>query len=876
MKDTNINNSNFTRRHFIKQSSLAAGALAIPGLMPSFLVNRSPQDSSLGVLDKLIITEGWKIKSFSSGITLSAKDLSESTRADDKDGWLQVPVMPAMVHEILLHHKKIEDPVQPFGMEKCYWVSEKDWVYSVNFSAKKTAGENRLVFNGLKGPVRVYLNGKQIADHKDMSIPLVIDISGSLRSSNSLVLHFKKVAPDVKAGDPDPSIRKSAGSYLGPNPMLYTSGVFDSVFIENTDGSLMSEIVTDFSVSESLKNGNLAINVSGRSRFPSVKLQVNLFGPDSKLATESTIPANVINGNFNGKIVLDIKNPELWWPRGYGAQKLYKAEIVLIIEGKAHQKEYRTIGFRRITMPERLHFVVNGVPVILLGGVWVTPNLLSDVYDQQREERLFDMAENANFNAFRIWDPSPTEPHNQFYEMADKRGFLLWNDFPKLPMGPDKKSIDACTEKAARVIKKIKHHPSILSWCGCNESAQWAHEDYNSDFTDHGPWQGLPAAEAVGEVCKKLDPDRYYQPSTPYFGMDPNDPREGNTHGYTNMWFVPGYDYLNFASEDTRIAAPPLNSMKRFMKPEEIFPAGYSTLVKNGNNYPFPATWLPFTTSEASKKTGPVEQLFDATDDVSLINRIGIAEGMYYQDTVERQRRGRRATEAGDRRSCGGYLVWKFNDSWTEIYSAKVDYFLEPYHAYYFLKRAYAPVLLSFDIDTFIYLWVVNDSMETVSGTVKIQLYHLGACQFRKEIIKEISVTPGKSLVAVQLDKEGIRAFRKEHILFAKLTDKNNNIIARADSLTDIERRLNFPDARLNIKVENNSVVITTDKFARNINLEGDANGDSFGWFFEDNYFDLLPGEIKTVRILGKHPKGKITAKAWYSSNSTTIDWQKV
>ena len=38
--------------------------------------------------------------------------------------------------------------------------------------------------------------------------------------------------------------------------------------------------------------------------------------------------------------------------------------------------------------------------------------------------------------------------------------------------------------------------------------------------------------------------------------MNPNDPREGNTHGYTNMWFVPGYDYLNFASEDTRIAAP--------------------------------------------------------------------------------------------------------------------------------------------------------------------------------------------------------------------------------------------------------------------------------------------------------------------------------
>jgi hypothetical protein len=32
------------------------------------------------------------------------------------------------------------------------------------------------------------------------------------------------------------------------------------------------------------------------------------------------------------------------------------------------------------------------------------------------------------------------------------------------------------------------------------------------------------------------------------------------------MWFVPGYDYLNFAAGDTRIA-PPLHSLRRFMIP---------------------------------------------------------------------------------------------------------------------------------------------------------------------------------------------------------------------------------------------------------------------------------------------------------------------
>jgi hypothetical protein len=342
------------------------------------------------------------------------------------------------------------------------------------------------------------------------------------------------------------------------------------------------------------------------------------------------------------------------------------------------------------------------------------------------------------------------------------------------------------------------------------------------------------------------------------------------------MWFVPGFDYLNFASEDTRISCPTLNSMKKFMLPDEIFPKGYSTISLHGNKYPFPLTWLPYTAAEAWKKTGPVEQFYDATDAASLVNRIGMAEGVYYRDVVERQRRGRPATEKSERRCCGGYIVWKYNDSWPEIYSGKVDYFLEPYHVYYTLRAAYAPVILSFDIDTLIHLWAVNDSTQQVSGTVKIRLYHLELCEFRTEIVREVTVAPGKSKVVVELDEAGIRAFRREHILFAEWKDGQGNVIARTNALVDIERRLIFPDAKLDLKVEDNNLVITTDKFARNINLEGDAGGEKSGWFFEDNYFDLLPGETKVVRILGKHTNGSITAKPWYSPNSATINWQKV
>ena len=863
---TNPKKTTIPRRTFIAQNAMLGGALIFPPAISNLFSSNESSRKPEGIIEKQILGQGWKIKSIDPARTLNPAMLIEAVEANEANGWLKLPWVPAMPHEILLHYKKIEEPWKPFGIEKCFWVSRKDWIYAVNFKSNKVNIESRLVFEEMRGTVDIYLNEIHIANHSDQTQPLFVDVTGKLKSENQLILHFTR--PLFRGSELekstegiDPSKRTALGNYLGPNPKLYTLGLVGDVILEHTDGSLISEIITGFSLNRSFTKGTVNFTISGKSRFKTLKVRIRLNSPDGQRVAETIKKVDAENGEFLITQQLTVANPELWWPRGYGEQKLYNAEISLLLQGDVHQKEYRTIGFRKIEMPETpFHFVVNGKPVFLRGGDWVTPDLLSYVWSQERVKKLFDLAEHANFN--------------KFYELADARGFLLWQDFTRMKFH-EEESIKTSVDKATKFLIRLKHHPSILLWCGVNESAMWWHEDYNKEFTDKGPWPGLVAANAVGEVCKKLDPDRHYVPSAPYGGVNANDPREGTTNGYTNMWYVPGYDYLNFASEDTRISCPTLRSMEKFMLPEEIFPEGYSTLFLSGNKYPYPETWLPYTASTSWKKTGPVEEFYDATDAASLVNRIGMAEGVYYRDVIERQRRGRPATEESDRRCCGGYLVWKYNESWPEIYSAKVDYFLEPYHVYYTLRAAYAPVILSFDIGTYIYLWVVNDSTKPVGGTVKIQLYHLEFYEFRKEIVREVNVLPGKSQVVVRLDQAGIRAFRKEHILFAELKDSNGNTIARTNALADIERRCNFPDAKLSVMVEDNALVISTDKFARNINLGGNADGDQFGWFFEDNYFDLLPGEKKVVRVLGKHTKGIITAKPWYSPYSTSINWQK-
>lgn len=818
-------------------------------------------------LQRIEVSGGWKIKSFDPREELDTTLLEEAARAQESEDWLDAGRMPATVHDILLRLGKIEAPWLPHGTEKCFWVGQRDWVYAVPFSVRDPGRDARFRFMGIENKVDVYLNGKRLAAHAT-KLPLSVDVSGRLRTENVLVLHCHA---DAQLGQGE---RRDRGSYLGPNPAISSVGVFDRIFVEISEGHRFEEVVTNATLDEALTQGTVTVDVAGASQLASVTLRARLLDPDGACVGETTVPVTVTGDKFRGQCVLQIDRPRLWWPRGYGDQPLYRAEVALVSKGEEQEIQYRTLGFRRVTMPELLHFVVNGVPVFLRGGDWVTPNLMSDVWDTARVDRLFALAENANFNAFRVWGPAEAPP-DAFYEQADARGFLLWQDFTRLPMRSAPKSIATCTEKARNLIKRLKHHPSVLCWCACNEAAMWAHEDYNKDFKDHGPWGGLAAAEAVGTVCKELDPERYYQPSSPYYGMNPNDPHEGNTHGYTNMWFVPGYDYLNFASEDTRISAPVLHSLQRFMAPEDLWPEGYTTLYLHGNRRPFPESWMPYTCAESWKKTGPVEQFYDATDAAGLVHRLGMAESLYYQDTVERQRRGRPATEQTNRRCCGGYLVWKYNDSWPQVYSAKVDYFLEPKHVYYALRRAYAPLMLSFDFDTYLYLWVINDTRQPVTGTVKIQLYHLEQNEFRKEIVREVTVPPGQSQVAVRVDQAGIRAFRKEHLLFATLTGNSGHVLARTNAFADIERRLTFPEAKVNVQLQRGALVLTTDKFARCVTLSGDAQGDAFGWFFEDNYFDLLPGESKVVRILGQHAEGHITAKPWHSPHPTTVEWKR-
>jgi hypothetical protein len=182
-------------------------------------------------------------------------------------------------------------------------------------------------------------------------------------------------------------------------------------------------------------------------------------------------------------------------------------------------------------------------------------------------------------------------------------------------------------------------------------------------------------------------------------------------------------------------------------------------------------------------------------------------------------------------------------------------------------------ILISIEIGNDIYVWVVNDTVEDISGVLSVLLFDTEQNGIVKASERLVEVGAGESKIIARMDE--FRQFSLDYAIFAELRDNMGQFISRTNDFADIERRLTFPNARLSLSFVGDELLVETDSFARCVCLTGDDDGDEFGWYFEDNYFDLFPFEMKKVGIKGEHESGTITAKPFFSTDETTIAYNK-
>ncbi|MFA9379744.1 MAG: glycoside hydrolase family 2 protein, partial [Acetanaerobacterium sp.] len=436
----------------------------------------------------VLLHENWCLKKISPAASIDPHEF-----AVDENEWLSISSMPAQVHDVLLEHQIISEEMLLGWCENAIWTEEYDWVYRCAFKAYPT-NSAYLNFAGLDTVADIYLNGMKIGQHDDFYLSEKIGVSGLLREDNVLLIHFHNVRDHLETFELDPAwdnavmkcklIRKpvhdfppdriDGSNYQGACPYFPPIGVFRDVTLTVADGPEI-ESCDLRAVVQNLDCGEIRLTVTGLGTQEDINLAVRITDEAGNDCTSAECVALSEASGWKAVLVLHVNNPVLWWPRGFGPQYLYGVQILLSQKGKPCDQIKKNIGFRKIEMPSPLEFIINEKRVRLWGGSMDPLQGYTHCWQSERARRLFEMVENANMNTLRIWGEGEPLPE-EFYDETDRRGILVWQDF-FLGNGayPDTVEYqDRCVQEARELVLRLRHRPSLLMWCGGNETVMGA------------------------------------------------------------------------------------------------------------------------------------------------------------------------------------------------------------------------------------------------------------------------------------------------------------------------------------------------------------------------------------------------------------------
>lgn len=827
-----------------------------------------------------VLKRGWSLLQIE-----PCKELDFEMLSQERE-WLSIDLMPAQVQDVLLAHKKIPEDFLVGWCEDVNWITEYDWVYRTSFVREKEFCQSsaKLIFKGLDTFADIYLNGHKIIQHSNFYLPDEAEITSLLRDENDLVIHFHRVKDRFEAKDfpeewegqiqkvkilrkPvhdfDPE-NKWGAEYQGAVPYFQAIGVYQDILVQYTGEDEILDLDVK-SYADITLDGFVDLRVSGKGGERKSILHYELLDADGNIVKSGEEKPCISGKRWEVRTLINIEKPELWWPIGYGKPYLYWLKVQLFVEEQPVSACEKRIGFKHVEIQNQMEFIINRKRVRIWGGSLDPLQGWTHCFLPERAERMYNLVENGHYNTLRIWGEGIPYP-DEFYDMADEKGFLIWQEFfmGYGPVPDTEEYVEEYRKEATTLIRRLKHHACLLMWCGGNETIMGAQVNFQKEYGKKVLLDVFP------KLVQEYDPGRYYYPSSPYFGEWSDDPRVGDVHTLDRVTWYPFKDYPNFVTEHCITAPPALHSLKKFVR-GDLFPKGYTSLVKNDTELIMPKNWITRSSvgSLGQRKSGPYWEFYDADNAEDMIYRFGAAAGQELRRYCEMVRRGA-AEEADPGQRSKGYVTCKLLDTWPKVYCSTIDFFLEGYIPYYTILRGFSPVMASFQKENNMRLWIVNDSGKTFTGKIRLGAYNLIKKEYFRQECAEIKINHCDAKVVYDFSKWHF--IPMECVMFARVEDEQGNFVYQSVDYLDVERQLKFPDTELDVQIEGNELVITAKDFTRCVEILGSYEDDEMGWLFSDNYFDLMPGEKRRIRILAKD-RGEIRVKGHYCSRATVVKY---
>ena len=468
--------------------------------------------------------------------------------------------VPGNIFTDLLAHKIIPDPFVKTNEEKVQWVSKKDWEYKTTFKVDNETlqKENTTIsFEGLDTYAKVYLNNQHIATTTNAFRTYNIDVKKHLKSNNQLKIVFQNTdAIETKKEAKNPYqlpegkrifTRKAQFQYGWDwGPKLNTSGVWKNVSLKAwNDVQFENIFIKQKNITQT--NANLEIELSIESDAD--KNSMILTTVDKQIHSNHL---KIKKGKHTYSVLIDLKNPKLWWTHNLGNPHLYQFDFELISDGKIKDKRSIKKGIRTVkliskkdSIGESFYFELNGKPVYMKGANYIPQNSFQNKVTDNHYKKLLSDVVNSNMNMLRVWGGGIYE-NDIFYDLCDEKGILIWQDFMfACAMYPgDSEFLANVKQEAEEQVKRLQNHASIALWAGNNENSEgwkrWGWQDGRSETEKTEIWNDYLAVfdSILPQTVAKYSETSYWE-SSPKFGRgNPKYEFEGDAHDWWVHYFL--------------------------------------------------------------------------------------------------------------------------------------------------------------------------------------------------------------------------------------------------------------------------------------------------------------------------------------------------
>lgn len=725
------------------------------------------------------LSPGWKCRDENHG---GGDPAAMSQPGCDVSGWHDIRV-PGDVNAMLVACGRMPDPRLDDNARRCYWVTARDWWFRREFVPPVTPLPRAdLCLDGIDGFAAIYLNGKALARTENAFRPFRLGVERLLKPGepNVLLLHFRSIdsimggpRADELAGwrDRRTCMRKPQFSFGWDWSLpLPSIGVTGNVRIEYHDGARL----IDFAIrGNSSGRVDCRWQVSRAARDRDWSLAVRLRGHGFSFEQQFARPGRSCSYAFFG-----VKSPALWWPNGAGQAALYDYEAELLCEGRTVDRRTGRMGFREVRILEEpftpgagpgisFWLEINGKRVFCKGANWVPLEIWPATAEDGQYRFYLQKTAEANFNIQRVWGGGIYE-RDLFYDLCDELGIMVWQDFMFASAGyPLERLRHEIIAEAEYQIKRLRNHPSIALWCGCNEDVfSWPSSADNAGADDD---TGVYSqAEDNSEINRARDDPQIYSMilrglvgklghGVPYVESSPqshddfgNAPESGNCH--ISCW---KYILFNSGSPPTGTKMPSMKDPGYFKalcavrQPEEFrrhfertcsfdsefciqgpcAAASLKGFLSPPHHWPPDDVWTFHIQRGHALLTHHDQTMFIAG---RLFGQIDSLQKYVKHGQAAHAEMMRAEFESArrDRPNNGGTMVWMFNDCWPTSNWSIIDYYRRPKPAYYAARRACAPLLpIVMERGGMVEFFFSNDSLKPCAAELRFGLETLAGRQ---------------------------------------------------------------------------------------------------------------------------------------------------